>query len=225
MIASGRPLVVFGASNILSDLVDCALAVGLRPTRVVLHLPEESDERSIPLAERLKMLSPLCPVPEIVTLAEFSPAPDELYILGPTTPTRSALAEVVQQRFQLRFHTLVHPTAYVSSLAQLGAGVFIGANSTIAPGAVLADHVFVNRGVTIGHDTHIGSFSRIQPGSNVGGLCRIGRGVTVGLGANVLERLIIGDGAFVGGGAVVIEDVPARVLVVGVPARIKKSLE
>ena len=47
----------------------------------------------------------------------------------------------------------------------------------------------------------------------------------MGLGANVLERLIIGDGAFVGGGAVVIEDVPARVLVVGVPARIKKSLE
>ena len=224
MNPSGRPLVIFGASNILSDLFDCALARGLRPTRVVLHLPEESDDRSISLADRVKMLAPLCPVPEIVTLDEFSCAPDELYILGPTTPTRAALAELVQQRFGLGFHTLVHPTAYVSPLAQLGAGVFVGANSTIAPGAVIEDHVFVNRGVTIGHDTRIGSFSRIQPGSNLGGLSRIGRGVTVGMGANVLERLVIGDGAYVGGGAVVLDDVPPRVLVAGVPAKIKKQL-
>lgn len=68
----------------------------------------------------------------------------------------------------------------------------------IGPGARLGEHVFVNRGVTIGHDTHIGSFSRIQPGANLGGLSRIGRGVTVAIGATLLERLVIGNGAFIG---------------------------
>lgn len=217
-------LVIFGASNILSDLFDCALACGLAPFKVVMHLPEDSGERNIPVAVRVKALASLCDPPEIVTLEDFSCSPGEYYILGPTTPTRAVLAEVVRQRFGVKFHTLIHPTAYVSPLASLGEGVFVGANSVIAPGAILEDHVFVNRGVTIGHDTRVGSFSRIQPGSNLGGLSVVGKGVTVGLGATLLERLVIGDDAVIGAGAVVLADVPEKVLVVGVPASIKKTL-
>src|ERR1700686_1306489 len=53
--------------------------------------------------------------------------------LGPTTPARAALAAELQKRFDLHFHTLVHGTAYVSPLAKLGDGVFVGANSVIGP--------------------------------------------------------------------------------------------
>jgi sugar O-acyltransferase (sialic acid O-acetyltransferase NeuD family) len=217
-------LVIFGASNIISDLFDCALATGLVPVKVVLHLPEGTGERDIPVAKRAASLAPLCAPPVIESLADFAPRPDEVYILGPTTPTRATLAALLTERFRLSFHTLVHPTAYVSPLAALGPGVFVGANSAIAPGAALAEHVFVNRGVTIGHDTKIGAFSRIQPGSNLGGLSQIGWGVTVGIGATLLERLVIGDNAVIAAGAAVLRDVPANVLVAGVPATIKKSL-
>ena len=175
-------------------------------------------------APRLADLAALGHHPVIQSMDEFRPEPSERYILGPTTPRRAALAQEIHARFGLTCTTLVHPSAYVSPLADLGPGVFVGANSVIAPGVRLAEQVFVNRGVTIGHDTHIGAFSRVQPGSNLGGLSRIGRGVTVGLGATVLERLVIGDNAFVGAGAVVIDDVPPDVLVVGTPARVKKSL-
>lgn len=219
-----KPLVIFGSSNILSDLFDAALAGGLLPSKVVLDEPENCGARDLPLAQRLAALAPFCPPPLLLQLAEFTPQNGELYLLGPTTPTRATLAQRLEERFSLPFHTLVHPTAYVSPLAFLAPGVFVGANSTIGPGCVLADHVFVNRGVTIGHDTHIGSFSRIQPGANLGGLTRIGSGVTIGMGATVLERLLIGDGAVVGGGAVVLADVPAQVLVVGVPAKVRKNL-
>lgn len=221
---SPRRLVIFGVSNAVSDLFDCALATGLVPGKVVLHWAESVGERDIPLAARIAALQGLCDPPEVEMLDAFQPGSDELYLLGPTTPARAKLAAKIERRFGLVYHTLIHPTAYVSPLAQLGQGVFVGANSVIGPGARLGDHVFVNRGVTVGHDTHIGSFSRLQPGANLGGLSRIGAGVTIAIGATVLERLVIGNGAFVGAGAVATEDVPEDVLVLGIPAKFKKVL-
>ena len=88
----------------------------------------------------------------LLSFEEFQPQADELYILGPTTPQRSVLASELVQRFGLKFTTLIHPTAYVSPLAKLGQGVFIGANSVIGPGVHLDQHVFVNRGVTVGQN-------------------------------------------------------------------------
>lgn len=217
-------LVILGDSNILSDLFDCALANKLQLAHVVMHLPEEMAARSLTLAQRIAALAPHGACPTVLTLDDFVPAPGQLYLLGPTTPTRAVLAAEVVRRFGIGFTTLVHPTAYVSPLATLGNGVFVGANSVIGPGAILDDHVFVNRGVTIGHDTHIGAFSRLQPGCNIGGLSRIGRGVTVAIGAALVERLVVGDGAFIGAGSVVTGDVDANVLVLGAPARFKKTL-
>lgn len=217
-------LVIFGASNIVSDIFDCALACGLPIAQIVTHLDEPDDPRSIPLAQRVAALAAHGAHPTIVAIDQFSPQPGQQYLLGPTTPSRAALAQLLEQRFGLEFCTLVHPSAYVSSMATLGPGVFVGANSAIGPGAQLAEHVFINRGVTIGHDTRIGAYSRVQPGANVGGLGNIGHSVTIGIGATVIERLAIGDAAFIGAGAVVTADVAPQVLMVGVPAKFKKNL-
>ncbi len=217
-------LVIFGVSNILSDIFDCAIANGLQVTKVVIHHKETVGPRDVRLAERLSALGKLVTPPEVEELDDFRPAADEVYLLGPTTPSRSELANELTRRHSTRFHTLVHPTAYVSPLASLGEGVFIGANSVIGPGVVLDSHVFVNRGVTIGHDTRIGSFSRLQPGSNLGSLSKIGIGVTVGIGATLIERLVVGDHAFIGAGAVAIVDIPPDAVVSGNPARVKRAV-
>jgi sugar O-acyltransferase (sialic acid O-acetyltransferase NeuD family) len=224
MTAIPQRLVIFGISNIVSDLFDCAMANGLALGKIVIHHPEQAQERDVRLTDRLSALASICAPPTVEHLDEFTPEAGEVYLLGPTTPSRSGLAAELKKRFGLRFHTLVHPTAYVSPLAELNEGVFVGANSVIGPGARLGEHVFVNRGATIGHDTHIGAFSRIQPGSNLGGLSRIGHGVTVAIGATLIERLVVGDNSFIGAGAVVTADVDASVLVVGIPAKIKKKL-
>lgn len=222
--AMSNGLVVFGTSNILSDIFDNAIANGIMPTRVVIHQAEQCGDRDLPLSARLAALAPRFTPPTVETFDTFQPGSEECYLLGPTTPTRENMVRDIATRWSLNFCTLVHPTAYVSPLATLGQGVYVGANSVIGPGAQLGDHVFVNRGVTIGHDTCIDEYSRVQPGANLGGLSRIGRGVTIAIGATLVERLRIGDGAVVGAGAVVLEDVPERVLVVGTPAKIKKQL-
>lgn len=219
-----RQLVIFGLSNILSDLLDAALASGLEVKAVVVDQAEQVGDRDLPVQSRLDAYARFARRPELLSLDDFAPQSGEVYLLGPTTPQRENLAQRLVTSFGLRFMTLVHPSAYVSPMASLGAGVFVGANSVVAAGAQLSEHVFVNRGVTLGHDTVVGPYTRLQPGSSIGGLSVLGQGVTVGLGATVLERLRIGAGSFVGAGAVVLEDVPARVLVAGVPARIKKQL-
>jgi acetyltransferase-like isoleucine patch superfamily enzyme len=227
MSGDRRRLVLFGAGNMVSDILDAAEAAGLAPSAVVIHHPEALGERDIGLQERLRRWALAHPdaatQPVLIEgLEHFHPQAGEVYLLGPTTPSRAVLAAEVEARFGLAFHVLVHPTAHVSPMAQLAQGVFIGANSTIASGVQLAEHVFVNRGVTIGHDTVVGPFSRVQAGANLGGLSRLGTGVSIGIGATLIERLDIGDGAVVGAGSVVLADVPGGSIAVGVPARVRK---
>lgn len=54
---------------------------------------------------------------------------------------------------------------------------------------------------------------------------RIGNNVWIGAQATVLPGVTIGDGAIVGAGAVVTRDVPANVIVGGIPAKIIKKIE
>jgi len=52
----------------------------------------------------------------------------------------------------------------------------------------------------------------------------IRRGARVGGGAILCPGIEVGEEAFVGAGAVVVADVPARKLVVGVPARVLRDV-
>ena len=214
-------LVIFGVSNMIGDVFDCAFALGLTPSLVVRNCAEVIRPRTKSINERIRLLqSP----PEIISMDEFTPQEGECYFLGTTSPQRGRLVEDIKARYGITCCTLVHPTAYVSPLSRLGDGVFIGAGSVIGPGTKIGDHVFINRKVSIGHDTVVEPFARLQPGCNVGGHVHIGMNTTIGIGANVIEELVIGKAAYVAAGAAVIEDVADHTLVVGVPARFKKNL-
>jgi carbonic anhydrase/acetyltransferase-like protein (isoleucine patch superfamily) len=56
--------------------------------------------------------------------------------------------------------------------------------------------------------------------------CTIHRGALIGMGSRVLNGAVVGESALVAAGALVSEgmQVPPRTLVVGVPARVKRSL-
>jgi len=56
--------------------------------------------------------------------------------------------------------------------------------------------------------------------------CTVHRGALIGMGSRVLDGAVVGESALVGAGALVPEGmhVPARTLVVGVPAKVKRAL-
>jgi sugar O-acyltransferase (sialic acid O-acetyltransferase NeuD family) len=220
-MSAPRDIVFFGVSNLLSDLIDCALALGHRIACIVLNQAPVVRPRTLELKDRLKRLGLDVP---LVMADDFSPAAETLFALGTTAPGRGALVEFCQKRWALQFATLVHPSACLSPFASTGEGVFVGAGSIIAPGVRLGAFAFVNRGVTIGHDTVIGDYARMMPGCNVGGHVKVGHGAMIGMGANVMPELEVGDGAVVAAGAAVIADVDASTLVAGVPATVRKRI-
>lgn len=76
--------------------------------------------------------------------------------------------------------------------------------------AVIGDDCVVRQGATLG----IRSVDRRDDAPI------LGRAVEIGAGAKILGRVFVGDRASVGANAVVLDDVPAGALAVGVPARI-----
>ena len=79
---SAGPLVIVGLSNILSDLLDAALARGWPVAAVVVDQAQAPGERDVSVDARLDAYARLAPRPRLVALDEFLPAAGERYLLS-----------------------------------------------------------------------------------------------------------------------------------------------
>ncbi len=103
----------------------------------------------------------------------------------------------------------------------------------IHPAAVIGDHCFIDHGtgVVIGETTIIGNRVTLYQGVTLGGVSlehvkrhpTLGDDVVVGAGAKLLGPVVVGNGARIGANAVLLKDVPAGEIHVGIPARQKPA--
>jgi acetyltransferase-like isoleucine patch superfamily enzyme len=111
--------------------------------------------------------------------------------------------------------SLVENDTTIGSLTKIQAHAYITAYST------LEDNVFIAPCVVTTNDNFMGRTERRH--ELIAGPT-IRRGARVGGGAVLCPGIEIGEDAFVGAGAVVTKDVPARMLVVGNPARVIREV-
>lgn len=99
----------------------------------------------------------------------------------------------------------------------------------IHPGATIGEHCFIDHGtgVVVGETASIGNRVTLYQGVTLGGISTdkvkrhptLGDDVVVGAGAKLLGPITVGNGARIGANAVVLKDVPAGEVHVGIPAR------
>jgi len=105
----------------------------------------------------------------------------------------------------------------------VGKNIFINADCKFQDqgGIYIGDDVFIGHNVVLATLDH-----ELDPDSRglVPSPIRIGNKVWIGSGAIVTKGVTIGEGSIVAAGAVVTKDVPDRVIVGGVPAKILKNI-
>jgi acetyltransferase-like isoleucine patch superfamily enzyme len=126
----------------------------------------------------------------------------------------------VRERAQVGEATVVGRGSTVDFNTRVGARVSIQTLVYLTAEAVVEDDVFIGPGVTTTNDDAMGRHPRGERlrGPVLRRACRVGAGATLTPGVE------IGEEAFVAAGAVVTRDVPARAVVMGVPARIVREV-
>ena len=121
----------------------------------------------------------------------------------------------VRERAQVGAASVIGRGAAGAHDVAIGARGSFQGNRYITAGTVVEDDVFIGPGVTLTNDNAMGRHPRGEPPDAP----VLRRACRVGGGAVICPGVEIGEEAFVGAGAVVVEAVPARAVVVGVPAR------
>lgn len=165
-----------------------------------------------------------CDLPIIGDPTAFEPRPGDALLLGIGIPgVRRKVAEDLLAR-GAEFLTFVHPTAIVAPTASIGLG------SIICPGAIVSDSAqlglfgLVNYHGSLAHDSSAGDFAVLSPYATLAGGARIADEVFLGLHASVGPGVAVGPRSKVAANSCALSDMPADVLIAGVPGRVSPLL-
>ncbi len=131
---------------------------------------------------------------------------------------RYAICNFIEERNEI-VQKIIHPSASVSGMAQIGTGVFISRNVSINPLSIIGDFSIVNTSSIIEHECLIGKAAHIAPGAVLAGNVTVGDRSFVGANSVIKQGVIVGNDVIIGAGSVIIKDIPDNSCVVGNPSK------
>jgi acetyltransferase-like isoleucine patch superfamily enzyme len=197
--------VVVHAGTVIGD--GCAIedhaVLGKRP-RLARHSGARGEVRALELGARVSVGA------GAVVFAGASVGPDA--ILGDQT--------FVRERAYIGEGSVVGRGSVVDNDVVIGARVRVQTNVYLTAFTLIEDDVFVGPGAITTNDDTMARHGDETPvrGATLRRACRVGGG------AVLTPGIEIGEEAFVAAGAVVTRDVPARAVVMGVPARVVREV-
>jgi len=204
--------VVFGAHVVIHDGVSighgCTIQDG-----AVLGKPPSLSRRSSSAGGELEVLV----LDEGVVICAHA-----IVLAGSQIGARTIVGDqsYVRERTTIGSDCVVGRASCVDNDVRVGARVRIQSHVYLTGFSVVEDDVFIGPCATTTNDDSMARRPAHEPmtGATLRRACRVGGG------AVLLPGVEVGEEAFVAAGAVVTSDVPARKVVMGVPARVVKDV-
>lgn len=119
-----------------------------------------------------------------------------------------------------------HKALIASNVSMPNEGVYIEAYTNIYPYTTIERDVLICGGSLVAHHCYLSQGTFISAGVNFGASVHADKYAYIGIGSTIMTGVKeLGENCLVGAGAVVVRDVPACAVVVGVPAKILKMKE
>lgn len=196
-----RRLIIIGASGHGKVVADCAVKNGYE--RIVFL----DDDESVTHCGKYEVVG---------RSAEADRLPGDVIVAIGNASFRKRIQARMDEK---RLITLIHPEAVVGDDVEIGAGSVVMAGVVINPGSRIGKGVIVNTCSSIDHDCKIGDFVHVAVGAHLAGSVEVGEASWIGAGAIVNNNLCICKSCMIGAGAVVVKDLEAAGIYVGVPAK------
>src|SRR4051812_10034883 len=209
-------VIVIGGSEQGRQVLDAILVRGFHTAVGVL-------DRARPRGELVAGVPVLGRDDELASCATDVGADHFVVAIGDNATRGRVLERAADACPQLEAATIVHPSAVIGHDATVGPGAILLAGCVVGNGTHVGRGALLGIRSSIDHDGVLGDHASLGPGATTGGTVRIGHTTAVGLGANVIHGVTIGDDTIVGAGALVLSDLPDRVVAYGVPARVARS--
>ena len=127
----------------------------------------------------------------------------------------------IRENTSIGEYTIIGRGVTIENHVSIGKRCKLESNCYITAYSNLEDYVFIAPGVVTSNDNFLGRTEERL--IHIQGVT-VKRGGRIGVGAVILPGKIIGEDALVAAGSVVTKDVPARKVVMGVPARIVRDV-
>lgn len=200
-----KDVAVFGASGHGKVIKDILYANGVKVQAFVDDNPNVNECADIPVLHDATGLSPI------------------IVGIGKNNIRKMIVEKLKANNINVEFATAIHPSAIVSTSAQIGEGTVVMAGAVINADAVIGNHCIINTGASIDHECVIGDYCHIAPGVHISGGAHVGDGTWVGVGSCVIQGINIGRNCMIGAGSVVVREIPDDVVAFGNPCRIIRN--
>lgn len=201
-----KKLVIIGASGHGKVIADIALKLGYE---IVGFLDDNDSVKEI------------CGFPVLGVIEknyDYKDACEFIIAIG-----NNSIREKIAEQYDVKWATLIHPTAVIGMHAQVGQGTVVMANAVINSCANIGKHCIINTGSIVEHDNVLEDYVHISPNVALAGTVHIGKRTHIGVNACVKNNINITNDVIVGAGAVVAKDIKEEGVYVGVPAKRIKS--
>jgi len=121
--------------------------------------------------------------------------------------------------------SLIHPAAVIGSGVKIDIGTVVMANVVINSASSIGKGCIINTSSSVDHDNTIKDYVHISPGVHLAGTVTLGEESWIGVGSTVSNNVNIGKCCIIGAGSVVIKDLSAHCIAVGIPAKPIKVYE